>query len=153
MPPTTSSLYRNGEFEWATNSDTNSFVSDNTLYIVPTLTQDVIGSENLLNGWTLNLTADGSCTAANKTGPNCIITSNSSQGVIIPPVQSARLTTKLSHNIRYGKVEFQAKMPTGDWIWPSVWMLPTEDYYGSWPISGEIDVSCSLPLHCFSELC
>lgn len=108
------------------------------MYIVPTLTQDEIGSDRLLNGYTLDL--GEACTASNKTGPNCIITSNSSMGVIIPPVQSARLTTKLSQNIRYGKVEFQAKMPTGDWIWPSIWMLPTENYYGPWPISGEIDV-------------
>jgi hypothetical protein len=136
-------LRRNGEFEWATAADKNSFVEDNTMYIVPTLTQDEIGSDRLLNGYTLDL--GEACTASNKTGPNCIITSNSSMGVIIPPVQSARLSTKLSHNIRYGKVEFQAKMPTGDWIWPSIWMLPTENYYGPWPISGEIDVrACEL---------
>lgn len=34
-------------------------------------------------------------------------------GVILPPVQSARLSTKLSHSIRYGKVELEARMPTG----------------------------------------
>ena len=129
---------RSGEFEWATTAEKNSFVADNTMYLVPTLTQDELGSDRLLNGYTLDL--GEACTASNKTGPNCVITSNSSMGVIIPPVQSARLTTKLSHSIRYGKVEFQAKMPTGDWIWPSIWMLPTENYYGPWPISGEIDV-------------
>jgi beta-glucanase (GH16 family) len=28
-----------------------------------------------------------------------------------------------------------------DWLWPAIWMLPTDDQYGSWPKSGEIDVS------------
>ncbi len=34
--------YNHGEFEWTTASDDNSFVSDGTLYLVPTLTSDVI---------------------------------------------------------------------------------------------------------------
>jgi hypothetical protein len=25
-------------------------------------------------------------------------------------------------------------------MWPAIWMLPTEEYYGPWPTSGEIDV-------------
>lgn len=130
--------FGNGEFDWTTDDGTNAFVEDNTLYIVPTLTSDLLTNEQIINGYTLNLT--GTCTASNTTGPNCIRTSNSTTGTILPPVRSARLTTKLSHSIRYGKIEFQARMPTGDWLWPAVWMLPTENYYGAWPISGEIDI-------------
>lgn len=31
-------------------------------------------------------------------------------------------------------------MPTGDWLWPAIWLLPTDQVYGSWPRSGEIDL-------------
>jgi hypothetical protein len=27
-----------------------------------------------------------------------------------------------------------------DWLWPAVWMLPENNTYGAWPLSGEIDV-------------
>ncbi len=41
---------------------------------------------------------------------------------------------------KYGKVEFRAKPPKGQGTWPAVWMMPSENYYGQWPLSGEIDV-------------
>lgn len=41
---------------------------------------------------------------------------------------------------RYGKFEFKAKLPTGKGVWPALWMLPQDEKYGSWPLSGEIDV-------------
>ena len=53
---------------------------------------------------------------------------------------SARLTTKGSHSIRFGKVEVVAKLPRGDWLWPAIWMAPLNSVYGPWPLSGEIDV-------------
>lgn len=34
-----------------------------------------------------------------------------------------------------------------DWLWPAIWMLPTEDKYGVWPKSGEIDVRPRLLSH------
>lgn len=43
----------------ATDSDANSYVKDGKLYITPTLTEDVIGRDKVLNGYTYNLT---SCT-------------------------------------------------------------------------------------------
>jgi hypothetical protein len=42
-----------------TDSDANSYVKDGKLYITPTLTEDTIGRDNVLNGYTYNLT---SCT-------------------------------------------------------------------------------------------
>ena len=32
------------------------------------------------------------------------------------------------------------KIPTGDWLWPAIWMLPAKSAYGQWPASGEIDI-------------
>ena len=53
---------------------------------------------------------------------------------------SARLSTRGSYSIRFGKVEVVAKLPRGDWLWPAIWMAPLDSVYGSWPLSGEIDV-------------
>lgn len=51
---------------------------------------------------------------------------------------SARLVSKDSY--LYGKFEIRAKLPSGKGTWPAIWMLPTNDEYGSWPNSGEIDI-------------
>lgn len=119
----------------ATNSPNNSFVEDGILYMVPTLTSDVIGTSAVFDGHTFNLTG---CTAANQTG--CGVVSNITTQTVINPVQSARLTTINSTSIRYGKVEIRARNPRGDWLWPALWMLPLNNTYGPWPISGEIDI-------------
>jgi len=37
-------------------------------------------------------------------------------------------------------MEVRAKLPAGLGTWPAIWMLPTENKYGGWPNSGEIDV-------------
>ncbi|EMD36047.1 glycoside hydrolase family 16 protein [Gelatoporia subvermispora B] len=128
--------YGNGEFEMTTNSPNNSFVKDGKLYIVPTLTSDVIGLDNVLKGpYTYNISG---CTNTNISA--CGAVANETLGTVINPVMSARLTTQRSHSIRYGKVEVVAKIPRGDWLWPAIWMLPVNDTYGPWPQSGEIDI-------------
>lgn len=53
---------------------------------------------------------------------------------------SARLTTKGKGDWKYCKVEVRAKVPSGRGTWPAIWMLPTENTYGGWPKSGEIDI-------------
>lgn len=45
-----------------TGSSNNSFVEDGKLYIVPTLTSDVIGSAAIFDGYTYNITG---CTNTN----------------------------------------------------------------------------------------
>src|SRR4029079_16611605 len=40
----------------------------------------------------------------------------------------------------YGRYEFRAKLPTGQGVWPAIWMLPQDEKYGGWPASGEIDI-------------
>ena len=54
--------------------------------------------------------------------------------------RSARLTTKDKGDWRYGRIEVSAKLPSGRGTWPAIWMLPTENSYGRWPLSGEIDI-------------
>jgi beta-glucanase (GH16 family) len=58
---------------------------------------------------------------------------------------SARLKTRKKDggelfSKKYGKFEIRAKLPTGQGLWPALWMLPQDEKYGGWPVSGEIDV-------------
>lgn len=53
---------------------------------------------------------------------------------------SARLTTKGKGDWKYCRVEVRAKLPSGIGTWPAIWMLPTDNVYGKWPRSGEIDI-------------
>ncbi|HET6559167.1 MAG TPA: family 16 glycosylhydrolase [Prolixibacteraceae bacterium] len=53
---------------------------------------------------------------------------------------SASLRSKLKGDWQYGKFEISAKVPAGKGTWPAIWMLPTDEEYGGWPKSGEIDI-------------
>jgi hypothetical protein len=97
-----------GEFEMTTDSSSNLFISNNQLYIMPTLTSDVISSASIFNGG--NYTLQG-CTTANQSA--CSVQSNQLLGTVINPVQSARINTQGKKSIRFGKVEVIAKLPRG----------------------------------------
>ncbi len=53
---------------------------------------------------------------------------------------SARLRTRNKGDWKYGRFEFRARLPQGKGIWPAFWMLPTDNVYGGWAASGEIDI-------------
>jgi len=53
---------------------------------------------------------------------------------------STRMITKGLSDFLYGRFEARIKVPTGKGTWPAFWMLPTDNSYGIWPKSGEIDI-------------
>lgn len=53
---------------------------------------------------------------------------------------SSRIRTKRKADWKYGRFEIRAKLPQGRGLWPAIWMLPTDNVYGGWPHSGEIDI-------------
>ncbi|WP_456287448.1 family 16 glycosylhydrolase [Paenibacillus sp. AK002] len=53
---------------------------------------------------------------------------------------SGKINTKNHFTLKYGRVDFRAKLPTGNGVWPALWMLPQDSPYGTWAASGEIDV-------------
>jgi beta-glucanase (GH16 family) len=53
---------------------------------------------------------------------------------------SGRIRTINKGDIKYGRIEARMKMPIGKGVWPAFWMLPTDNIYGVWPQSGEIDI-------------
>lgn len=56
------------------------------------------------------------------------------------PYSSARLRTLYRGEWTYGRIEIRAKLPSGEGIWPALWMLPTNSPYGGWAAGGEIDI-------------
>lgn len=53
---------------------------------------------------------------------------------------SARLVSKFFGDWEYARIQVSASMPSGRGTWPAIWMLPSEQRYGGWPHSGEIDI-------------
>jgi beta-glucanase (GH16 family) len=104
------------------------------LHIKPTLQdQSLIENDNVVN-----LLQDGICSS--DIWSNCVAVTNTTNGTIINPVKSGRVSTRLSHSIKFGRIEVEAQLPEGDWMWPAIWMLPVNNTYGDWPASGEIDI-------------
>lgn len=53
---------------------------------------------------------------------------------------SGRIRSKHRGDWKYGRFEIRAKLPAGQGLWPAIWMLPTDEKYGTWASSGEIDI-------------
>jgi len=54
--------------------------------------------------------------------------------------RSARMITKDKLEFRFGRIDVRAKLPTGQGIWPAIWMLGANIDDVGWPASGEIDI-------------
>ncbi|XP_017882775.1 beta-1,3-glucan-binding protein-like [Ceratina calcarata] len=99
------------EFVVYMNNADNVHVSDGSLHIKPGLTNDKYG-ENFVRDGNLTLTQ---CTDATDQCNRRAVAWN-----ILPPVISGRLTTQDTFVFQYGRIEVRAKLPRGDWIYPSI---------------------------------
>ncbi|CAB3247824.1 unnamed protein product [Arctia plantaginis] len=50
---------------------------------------------------------------------------------ILPPVITAKLTTRHKFSFTYGRIEVRAKLPAGSWILPEINLEPADSVYGS----------------------
>ena len=53
---------------------------------------------------------------------------------------SARIRTLDKGDWTYGRFEIRARLLQGQGLWPAIWMLPSDNAYGGWAASGEIDI-------------
>ena len=53
---------------------------------------------------------------------------------------SGKVRTRERASWKYGRIEARMKLPKGQSTWSAFWMLPSDDIYGGWPLSGEIDI-------------
>ena len=53
---------------------------------------------------------------------------------------SGKVISQNKFSFKYGRIDFCAKLPDGNGIWPALWLLPNDSVYGAWAASGEIDV-------------
>jgi beta-glucanase (GH16 family) len=117
----------NDELQCYTNQPANTFVADGVLHIVARKEQF--------------------------SGP--AIHEDSADYLTLPaktlPYTSARLRSKNKGDWRYGRFEIRAKLPKGQGTWPAIWMLPTDQFYGAWPLSGEIDIMEAVNLATISD--
>lgn len=128
----------NFEFQWYTNNRSISFCDEGHLFIKPALTSDAFGETYLTHG-SLNLhgrspadyCSDPSFFGCERTGTH---------QNILNPIRSASLRTVNSFSFKYGKVEINAKLPSGDWLWSGIGLMPRDNSYGAWPSSGEISL-------------
>ena len=71
------------------------------------------------------------------------------------PYSSGRIRSKRRGDWKYGRFEASVKIPEGQGLWPAVWLMPTDDRYGGWALSGEIDlmeIKGSNPKQIFGDL-
>jgi|GEM_PF-775388 len=53
---------------------------------------------------------------------------------------SGRIRSLNKFDFASGRIDVRARLPIGQAYWAAVWFLPTENYHGTWPLSGEIDL-------------
>lgn len=128
----------NKEFHMTTNSDANSFVRNGQLYILPTLSSR---SGIDLNGKTYSLPGCDSKSLPPWPGLRCGAVNNPLTRDAIPPVLSAKLTTRKSNKTitfsRGGRVSARVKFGKGDWLTGVVGLEPAN---GS-PLEARIQVA------------
>jgi beta-glucanase (GH16 family) len=126
----------NNEFQTYINNRSISWTEDGLLFIKPQLFSDIIGEQNVkVGGYVYSLWDE--CTGNQWDGCSRV---SGNAGKYLNPISSARIRTLNSFSFKYGKLEIKAKLPRGDWLWPSVKLYPTHNTYGPWPASGSMTV-------------
>ncbi|MEM9840058.1 MAG: glycoside hydrolase family 16 protein [Pseudomonadota bacterium] len=69
------------------------------------------------------------------------------------PYTSGKVKTRGKESWLYGRFSARMKLPAGQGTWPAFWMMPEDDIYGTWPLSGEIDIMEAVNLGTPCEEC
>ncbi|XP_026494136.2 beta-1,3-glucan-binding protein-like [Vanessa tameamea] len=106
----------------SSDSNSNIFIENGFLNIVPKLQQDILKQKNeSIQTGALDLLSG--CT-----GDTCVMKAT---GVnVLPPIVSGRLTSA-RFAFTYGTIYIRAKLPRGDWIYPEILLESSTKKYGS----------------------
>lgn len=69
------------------------------------------------------------------------------------PYTSGKVRTRGLASWTYGRFSARMKLPAGQGAWSAFWMMPADDLYGTWPLSGEIDIMEAINLGTSCDEC
>lgn len=124
------------EFVIYTNNTRVLQTTNGRLTITPTMSDEIFGEGFITSSDEYNFGED--CTAQPET-IDCV--QKAEAFLIKPPVASAQISTKDYFSFKYGTVEFKAKLPKGDWIYPELYLNPLNEEYGPFYESGQIRIA------------
>ncbi|CAH2039319.1 unnamed protein product, partial [Iphiclides podalirius] len=104
-------------------SDKNICVKDGHLLISPMTLESIYGEDFVRQS--LDLSAR--CTGVLGTS-EC--SREASGPLILPPIITAKVTTKNRFSFKYGRIEVRARMPLGNWLIPEIHLEPRDKAYG-----------------------
>nr|ACI32819.1 beta-1,3-glucan recognition protein 2 [Spodoptera littoralis] len=104
--------------------DRNLNVKDGSLVITPILTESLHGEDFIYNSV---LDLDERCTGVAQLS-ECRAEATGAQ--ILPPIITAKVTSRYSFVFTFGRVEVRAKLPYGSWLVPEINLEPLEHTYG-----------------------
>lgn len=136
-------LYYNDEFD-GNSLDMNSW-SYNTGYFINPSDPNTFGwGNNEAEYYTDDAdniyVDDGSLHLIAKYDPYTFTCTDAAQTKVTADYSSGKIISKDKVSFTYGRIDFRAKLPAGQGVWPALWLLPNDDSYGTWAASGEIDV-------------
>jgi len=116
---------------------------------IPTWSDEFSGSSVDMNKWTFEIGANGwgnNELEYYTNGSNAVVSDGTlkiiakKENMDNAKYTSTRMITRGKGDFTYGRVEGRLKLPIGNGLWPAFWMLASENTYGNWPKSGEIDI-------------
>ncbi|XP_055703432.1 beta-1,3-glucan-binding protein [Phlebotomus papatasi] len=136
------SIDPDNEFVIYLNNSENLQITGGQLRIKPTFTDSVFR-----NRFTLDIT---DCTGE-LDSPACS-RSREKYPDILPPIISARINTKSHFHFLYGKIEIRARLPSGDWIFPELFLESAKNTYSAENLqSGQMRVAFASGGPCNSQ--
>jgi beta-glucanase (GH16 family) len=69
------------------------------------------------------------------------------------PYTSGKIRSLGLADWKYGRFSARLKLPKGQGSWPALWMMPADNDFGRWPLSGEIDIMEAVNLGALCEEC
>lgn len=128
---------------WSDEFDGTSVNMDNWSYELGNWMFDENGNY-ITNGWGNN--EQEFYTDSNATVKDGILTISAKHEPYVDPVQgsfdytSSKLLSINKFSTCGGRIEVRSRCDSGKSLWPAIWMLPEDSFYGGWAASGEIDI-------------